>query len=383
MMQYSPTNLIEPHFLNSRRGKVTSVNERWLLRQIWLHPKVSRSEITSRSELSQQSVYRILDKLKERGVIHLGAPKSGLGRGQQSPMLSLNGSFAHTVGVSVNTDVLGICVMDMSGEVLGEASVSLYGQTIIEALNEASVEINKLRKANYLTEENCFGIGCAIAGFFVGGTRYNASLPLNQWSLVELGPILSDYFGKPVWVHNGGSSGAIAESLFGVGRHIRNFAYLSFDYGFGGGIVSEGELLVGGNGNAGEYGPIFRGNVPRPALEFLLKKLGENGIEIHSITQLQKEFSPKWPGVSEWVDETAPHYNRLIDAIIGVFDPQAIVFGGQVPSALAQMFIDKTNSPEPSRYNIPRPTGKLIVSEIGGDAAALGAAAVPLKSEFF
>jgi predicted NBD/HSP70 family sugar kinase len=39
--------------------------------------------------------------------------------------------------------------------------------------------------------------------------------------------------------------------MFGARRFIRSFAYLSFNYGSGGGIVSDGELLHGGNSNAG------------------------------------------------------------------------------------------------------------------------------------
>ncbi|WP_417280565.1 ROK family transcriptional regulator [Celeribacter sp.] len=359
-----------------------SDNERWLLRQVWLNPGISRSEITARSDLAQQSVHRILDQLAERGIIALGDPKEGLGSGQPSPMLTLRGDYAFTVGLSINTDVLGICLLDMAGNLLGEASVSLHGQPVEEALSAADKKISALQKSRGLDAERCFGIGCGIAGYYVGGTRYNASLPLHMWSLIELGPLISDFFGKPAWIHNGGSAGAVAEALFGVGRYIQNFAYLSFNYGFGGGIVSGGELLEGGNGNAGEYGPIFR-NGPRPAMQYLMEKLKENGMSVTSITRLQEEFRADWTGAAEWVDDVAPHYNRMLDAIVGVFDPQAIVFGGQVPPALAQMFIDRTDPPEDSRYGVPRLPAKLIISEIRGDAAALGAASVPFKAEFF
>ena len=380
---YSPADLIDTKFRRRAAGPVASTNERWLMRQIWLNPGISRSEITARSDLAQQSVHRILDQLSERGIVRFGNAKTGLGSGQPSPMLSLDGAFAYTCGLSVNADVLGICLMDLAGTIIGEASVPLHGQSVEEALAAADEKIVRLRSAKGLDPERCFGVGCGIAGYYVGGTRFNASLPLHMWSLIELGPLLSAFFEKPVWVHNGGSTGAVAEALFGVGRYIRHFAYLSFNYGFGGGIISDGELLVGGNGNAGEYGPIFRDNAKRPAMQFLIEALQRNGVSVNSITQLQREFRADWPGAAEWVDEVAPNYNRMLDAIVGVFDPQAIAFGGQVPPALAQMFIERTAPAETPRYGVPRPPAKLIVSEIGGDAAALGAAAVPLMAEFF
>lgn len=383
-MLYSPTTLIAPRFLRTPDGTAASENERWFLRQIWLHPKISRREITSRSELVQQSVHRILDQLATRGVINFGDPKSGLGSGQPSPMLSLNGSYAYSYGISVNTDVMGLCLMDLAGTVLGESSLALHGQSVEAALVEAKQKMTKLRKAQDLDPDRCFGIGLGIAGWNVGGTRFNASLPLHAWSLVELGPLLSGFFQQPVWVHNGANTAAIAEALFGVGRFIRHFAYLSFNYGFGGGMISDGELLLGGNGNAGEFSHIFKGNVPRPALQFLMEKLRANGIAVHSVNQLQCEFDPRWPGVAEWLDETSPAYNRLIDAISDVFDPQAVVYGGQVPPALAEMYIQRRELLQnEARYGVVRPAPKLIVSEIRGDAQALGAAAVPFQYEFF
>jgi len=383
-MIYSPEALIAPQFLRAPGGTAASANERWFLRQIWLHPRISRREITSRSELVQQSVHRILEQLEERGVIIFGEPKSGLGPGQPSPMLSLNGSYAHSFGISVNTDVMGICMMDFAGAILGEASLPLHGQTVEAALAQAQQKMTKLCKARALDADRCFGIGLGIAGWNVGGTRFSASLPLHAWSLIELGPLLSGFFQKPVWVHNGANTAAIAEAQFGVGRHIRHFAYLSFNYGFGAGMINDGELLVGGNGNAGEFGHILRNSVPRPALQFLMEKLRANDVAVHSVSQLQREFDPTWPGAAEWVEETAPSCNRLVDAITDVFDPQAIVFGGQVPPALAQMFIERREPlREVARYGVPRPVPKLITSDIRGDAQALGAAAVPFKSEFF
>ncbi|MBB3560306.1 putative NBD/HSP70 family sugar kinase [Rhizobium sp. BK512] len=56
-----------------------------------------------------------------------------------------------------------------------------------------------------------------------------------------------------------------------------------------------------------------------------------------SIPYLRKHFDPKWPGVAEWVEEITPAYNRLVNAIWAIYDPQAIVFGGQVPPGLTQM----------------------------------------------
>ncbi|WP_037084592.1 ROK family transcriptional regulator [Neorhizobium vignae] len=384
-MAYFPEALIPPQFLRAGESGVVSPNERNLLKLIWRYPGLSRSEVTAHTDLTQQSVYRIIDQLTERGIVSLGSPKPGVGRGQPSPTLRLDGRYAYSCGISVNTDVIGICLMDLAGNVLAESSVTLRGHTMTQSLDLVRERLVEAQKLNDLSPEALFGIGFAIAGFHVGGTRYNAPLPLHEWSLIELGPLLAEFFGRPVWVHNGANTGAIAESMFGAGRYVKHFAYLSFNYGFGGGLVSDGELLLGGNGNAGEFSGIYdqEENQRRPALQLLIERLVRNGVDVPSITYMRQHFDPQWPGVAEWVAEITPAYNRLVNAISAIFDPQAIVFGGQVPADLAQMMIDRTEIFGRPRYGVPRPRPKLIISEIASDASAMGAAVTPFHSTFY
>ena len=384
-MAYSPEPLIASRFRRPGEEIVVSPNERSLLKLIWRNPGLSRSEITNHTDLTQQSVHRIIDQLVERGIVSLGSPKPGLGRGQPSPMLRLNGLHAYSVGLSVNSDVVDICLVDLSGNVLGESSISLMELGMHQALERVRERIAELQQLNGLDDETFFGIGFGIAGALISGTRYNASMPLHEWSLIELGPLLTDTFKKPVWLLNGGSAGAVAEAMFGSGRFIKHFAYLSFNYGFGGGLINDGELLAGGNGNAGEFSGMYDDEemVRRPALQLLLEKLKRHNVDVPSIPYLRKHFDPKWPGVVEWVEEITPAYNRLVNAIWAIYDPQAIVFGGQVPPGLAQMLSERTELFGRPRYGVPRPHPKLIISDISGDAAAMGSAIVPFKSTFY
>ncbi|WP_159592271.1 ROK family transcriptional regulator [Chelativorans xinjiangense] len=382
-MSYDPEALIARHFLRETENAVVSANERAILRLIWHKPGISRSEITAHVELTQQSVYRIIDQLTERGMLLLGAPKPG--RGQPSPTLRPNGAFAYSTGISVNTDIVGICLVDMAGRLLAQSTMSLAGETMAQSLERIEEHVAEHRARCGLTEEGWLGVGFAIAGYHVGGTRYNAPLPLHEWSLIELGPLFAERFGKPVWVHNGADTGAIAEAMFGAGRYVRHLAYLSFNYGFGGGLIHDGELLLGGNGNAGEFSGIYdeEEGKRRPALQYLIERLRENGVDVPSISYMRQHFDPDWPGVADWVEEVTPAYNRLINAIYAVFDPQAIVFGGQVPPDLAHMLIARTRIYGRPRYGVSRPSPKLVVSDIKGDASALGAAVAPFKAMLY
>lgn len=382
---YVPEALIAPRFLRVNETAVVSSNERKLLQLIWRNPGISRSEITGHTDLTQQSVHRILDHLADRNIIMLGSAKPGLGRGQPSPMLHLNGGHAYACGISVNTDIIGICIVDLAGKIIGEREVPLRETTMHQALQLVKQQVEELQRQNNLSENDLFGIGFAIAGYHVDGTRHNAPLPLHEWSMIELGPILTETFERPVWVINGGKSGAIAESMFGIGRFIRHFAYLSFNYGFGGGVIIDGELLQGGNGNAGEFSGLYDEieTERRPALQYLIDRLNGNGINVPSIHYMRRNFNRDWPGVMDWVEDVAPAYIRLVNAIRATLDPQAIVFGGQIPPALASMVIERTKIFDRPRYGVHRGGPKLIISEIATDAAAMGAAIMPFRRMFY
>lgn len=385
MNAYSAEALIADRFRRPGEAGVVSANERRLLQLIWRNPGISRSEITGHTDLTQQSVHRILDHLAERNIVVLGSAKPGLGRGQPSPMLQLNGGYAYACGISVNTDIIGICLIDLAGKILGEREVPLRETTMRQALQLVKQQVIELQKQNNLSDENFFGTGFAIAGYHVDGTRHNAPLPLHEWSMIELGPIIADLFDRPAWVINGAKSGAIAESLFGTGRFIRHFAYLSFNYGFGGGVIIDGELLQGGNGNAGEFSGLYDEveSERRPALQYLIDRLNRNGVNVPSIHYVRRNFDPNWPGVLEWVDDVTPAYIRLVNAIRATLDPQAIVFGGQIPPGLAAMLVERTKIFDRPRYGVHRGGPKLIVSEIASDAAAMGAAIMPFRRTFY
>ncbi|MBU1314448.1 MAG: ROK family transcriptional regulator [Alphaproteobacteria bacterium] len=382
---YLAEALIPERFLRPEETVVVSSNERKLLQLIWRHPGISRSEITGHADLTQQSVHRILDQLSERGIVQLGEAKPGAGRGQPSPMLRLNGSHAYACGISVNTDIIGICILDLAGKILGESEVLLRELTMAQALNLVKQEVAELQRRNRLSPAQFFGVGFGIAGYHIDGTRHNAPLPLHEWSLIELGPIISSLFDRPAWVINAGKAGAVAESMFGAGRFIRHFAYLSFNYGFGGGVITDGELMHGGNGNAGEFSGMFDSEETkrRPALQYLIDRLNRNGVNVPSIHYMRRHFDCDWPGVAEWLDDVTPAYNRLVNALRAVVDPQAIVFGGQIPPDLAQMLAERTRIFDRPRYGIHRPHPKLIVSEIATDASAMGAAIIPFRRTFY
>ncbi|CUX39870.1 Transcriptional regulator, ROK family [Agrobacterium deltaense RV3] len=369
------------------RQPLASENERLILDIVRRHGPIARASITGHTNLTQQSVHRLIEGLLERGLLRTGAPLKGT-RGQPSPTIELVPEAAYSLGISINTDSVVICIADLRCDVIVEEKLKMLPEDREETLVALSLALDRLLSEHRIPRERLLGLGFSMSGFFVSEDRaFNAPEPLRDWSLMDLKPILEKRFRLPVWLENNATTGAIGESLRGVGSWCQTFAYLSFNYGFGGGLILSGQPFHGFHGNAGEFSGIYSTDESpkRPALQYLIATLQKNGVDIHSIEALYQQFDPAWPGVEEWLAETMPQVDRLVASLIAVLDPQAIVFGGQLPRALGRMMIERTHMPSrrAHRYGVGPKEAKLVLSETKGDPSAIGAALLPLRVRYF
>lgn len=67
---------------------------------------------------------------------------------------------------------------------------------------------------------------------------------------------LTERYGVPAYLRNDANACTLAEWLFGAGRGTENMVFLTFGTGLGAGLILNGQLYSGTNGNAGEVGHI-------------------------------------------------------------------------------------------------------------------------------
>lgn len=79
---------------------------------------------------------------------------------------------------------------------------------------------------------------------------------LPGWDHVEIVDIIRGHYGVPVHLQNDANACAVAEWKFGAGRGTKNMVFLTFGTGLGAGLILDGRLYDGTNGNAGECGHI-------------------------------------------------------------------------------------------------------------------------------
>lgn len=83
-----------------------------------------------------------------------------------------------------------------------------------------------------------------------------ATTNLPGWHGFEIVKYVKERFGLEAKLENDANACAIAEWRFGAGRGTRNMIFMTFGTGLGAGLILDGRLYSGTNGNAGEAGHI-------------------------------------------------------------------------------------------------------------------------------
>ena len=237
-----------------------SDNERRILNLVRRKAAISRADIALHTGLTQQSVHRIISGLVDRRLLVLGEAVAR-GPGKPSPRITLNRSFVAVVGVSIGSNVVRYVGVDLSGAFLFEGQLAAHSNDPEAIFTELRATLVDLTGSGPLADQVVVGIGVAIQGYRIADPTLFITPPhLDRWWKLPIGEIFRRHLDLPIFVENNATSGAIAELFIGGGSVYRFFVPLSFNLGFGAGVISDERPVLGGHGNACEIGYIYRGS---------------------------------------------------------------------------------------------------------------------------
>jgi len=225
----------------------------------------------------------------------------------------------------------------------------------------------------------CVGHEPAVCGVGTGGpmTAGGATVsPLNipAWRGFPLRDRLREHAGLPVFIDNDAKALALGEGWVGAARGQRDFLAMVVSTGVGGGIVLDGHLLDGADGNAGHIGHICvepDGRMCACGARGCLEAEA-SGTAIAAITGRPAAVAP-----SDVVERTGMLVGRAVASVANLLDLRLAVVAGSVALgfgapffAAAQAELDRRARLEFSRGCAIRPGG------LGADGPLVGAAAV-------
>jgi glucokinase len=162
----------------------------------------------------------------------------------------------YSIGVDLGGTNLRAAAVDRTGKMLdniaGKTAYSAGRQAIVGDMVDA---IETLR--NRLGVQGLAGIGVAVPGFIEmeKGIIRNS----NNLSSLENFPIRDEIgkrLGATVILENDANAAAIGEHWIGAGKGVSDLVLITLGTGIGGGIISDGKILRGYRGMAGEIGHI-------------------------------------------------------------------------------------------------------------------------------
>lgn len=158
------------------------------------------------------------------------------------------------VAVDLGGTQIRVALSDLDGTFLRRiACPTEAGQGPEAVLRRLVARIQEIRQG--IRDDDILGVGIgspgpvdALAGVIISPPN------LPGWNEVPLRDILEQRLSLPVRLANDANAAALGEWAFGAGRGHQNVVYVTISTGIGGGVISEGRLLLGHRGLAAEVG---------------------------------------------------------------------------------------------------------------------------------
>lgn len=235
------------------QGTVRALNRRLLLRLLREQGPTSRTDLAELSGLSNGAVTRIVGELIDEGF--LVERSIGVSTGGRRPvLLDLDTSVRVVAGLKVMDDEILAVLIDIKGAVVADACIPLRSHAVDGVLDSAASAIANLMTSIGTPRARLAGVGLCMPGSIDWRAGVCRLSPFFGWVDVPVAELLRARTGVPVFVDNDVNALAVAESLFGRCRQLRDFAVVTLGRGVGAGLVCAGRVYRGSGGGAGEFG---------------------------------------------------------------------------------------------------------------------------------
>ncbi len=370
-------------------------NTALVLRALRAHGPATRTGLAQRTGLAKATVGVIVGSLERAGVVvEQDAPTAYRQRGRPGRPVGLRGAGFVGVGFELNVDYVGVVVLDLEGAVAWHRTVGLTdpgaGESALRAL------AGEVRALSSRQGRTVLGATVAVPALVRSDDRTVDWAPNVATAGTDVAVTVERVLEVPVRVANDASCAAYAEARHGAAVGASDALYLTGTVGIGAGIISGGELVRGAGGFAGEVGHIPIGD-PGAAcgcgrcgcweasigLHAMLAAVGraEIATPVETAAAVARDAEDD-PAVRAGLARIGETVGLGVALLTSVLDPAVVVLGGYfVP--LGDLILAPARRILDERLASPtQPRPRLLLSPLGLEAAALGAAEQSLEGFF-
>ncbi|MDE7408557.1 MAG: ROK family protein, partial [Muribaculaceae bacterium] len=311
----------------------------------------------------------------------------------------------YVLGVDIGGTNTVFGIVDARGQVIASDSIKTKKHAEFDDyVAELHSAVERLLRLNDAEDKiQGIGIGAPNANYYTGEIVNPPNLPWGP--VIPLAEKVSEAFGGiPVAVTNDANAAALGEMTYGAARGMKDFIMITLGTGVGSGIVINGQMVYGHDGNAGELGHLVmkRNNgrmcgcgrtgcleaycsatgVARTAREFLEIRQEPSvlrNIDIEDITS-KDVYDAAMAGdkiAKEIFEYTGKILGEAFADMVAFSSPQAIILFGGLAKSGDLLLKPLKEAFEKNVMPIFRGKTQILISELKeSDAAVLGASAL-------
>ncbi|WP_460798362.1 ROK family transcriptional regulator [Microbacterium sp. GXF0217] len=353
----------------------------------------TRAELAKSSGLARSTVAARVDELMRTGLIAPVADAASTG-GRPPSQFALNPSARVVIAADIGASHTTVAVTDLAGTVLaertGRLAVSLGPEPVLSWLAETATEL--IAEAG-LSHDRVAAVGVGVPGPVEHATGRPAKPPIMPgWDGFDVPGWVQQHLQVPVLVDNDVNVSALGEraAAWPTTDHL---IFVKVATGIGAGIISDGRLLRGAQGIAGDFGhvrvargadvPCHCGNTgclealaSGPAIARSLSERGIAAADGEDVIALVKAGSLE---AIQAVRQAGRDLGEVLTASVSLLNPSVITIGGAMARVGEHLIAGVREVVY--RHSMPLATEHLAIvqSVTAGEAAVRGASLLAVE----
>ena len=222
---------------------------------------IAINDVVDSCNISIATGSRLINKLiSEKFLIETVGDNIGdiLSKGRPQRYVKWHCPDRYVIGIDVGTTRIKGFLFNLNLNVIKEVDIETNPEkNARQVFNKIDNIIERLYDTNAIDKKDIMGVGLAFAGLINKNDKLIKFSPAFSWHNLDINEYLDNKTNLPLYYDNVTRLMALGESYFGYGKEYDNFIFINLGYGIGSSAVVNGELFVGENGYAGEFGHVI------------------------------------------------------------------------------------------------------------------------------
>lgn len=305
------------------------------------------------------------------------------------------------LGIDIGGTNTSFGIVNRRGEILNRGKLRTQDYPTLPAYLQAVKKMiaPALEEVGHENIVGC-GVGAPNGNFYTGEIAFAPNLP---WEgVIPLAKLLSETFQLRVQLTNDANAAAMGEMMYGAAKGMKDFILVTLGTGVGSGFVSNGQMIYGADGFAGELGHVISvrdgrlcgcgryGCLEQYTSATGIVKTAELWLKERNDETMLREHAGKISArlINQAADEgdkfaleifdyTAKILGQTLADAVAITSPQAIIFFGGLAKAGDLLFEPAHRYMEASLLRVFKNKVQFMLSALpDADAAILGASAL-------